>query len=97
MAKRKNQESLGEVIGRLVDLYRLRGGITQVNINNAWPEIVGAQVAQRTDEVLLRGSKLIIRMNNAALRHELHFQREQIRINVNNHLGGEFVKEILLQ
>jgi hypothetical protein len=97
MAKRKNQETLGEVIERIVDLYRLRGGLTQASIVEQWPKIVGTQVAQRTDEVLLRGPKLIIRVSNAALRHELHFQREQIRQNVNEFLGAERVKEILLQ
>jgi hypothetical protein len=95
--KRKNQETLGEVIDRMLDVYRLRSGLTQISIQSEWKTIAGPAIASRTDEVLLRGSKLIIKLSSPALRQELHYQRDQIRSNVNEFVGSEMVKEVLLQ
>lgn len=97
MARKTNQESLGEVIDRMLDYYRLRSGLTQISLQSDWEKIVGSVVANRTEEVLLRGGKLIIRMNSAAMRHELHYQRSEIRDNVNKFIGRDTVKEVLLQ
>jgi hypothetical protein len=97
MARKSNQESLGAVIERLLDVYRLRSGLTEVSIQSEWTKIVGPAIASRTGEVKLKGSKLIIRLNNAALKHELHYQRDQIRSNVNEFIGSEMIKEVVLQ
>lgn len=88
---------MGEVIDRMLDYYRLRSGLTQISLQSDWEKIVGAVIASRTEEVLLRGGKLIIRMNSAAMRQELHYQRSEIRDNVNAFIGRDTVKEVLLQ
>ena len=64
--RKHNQESLGEVIDRMLDVYRLRSGLTELSINSEWSTIAGPAIASRTDEVILRGSKLIIRLNSPA-------------------------------
>lgn len=97
MRRKSNQESLGQVIDRLLEVYRLRSGLTEISIKSDWQKIVGAAIASRTDEVLLRGQRLIVRLNSAALRQELHYQREEIKDNVNRHLGRNAITEVLLQ
>jgi len=96
--KRKtNQESLGQVIDRMLKVYRLKSGLTEIKLKSDWAEIVGPAVAGRTDDIILRGGKLILKLSSAALRQELHYQREDIVRNVNAHLGEDLVKEVLLQ
>ena len=96
--KRKtNQESLGQVIDRMLRVYRLKSGLTEIPLKSDWEKIVGPAVASRTDDILLRGGKLILKLSSAALRQELHYQREDIVRNVNTHLGEDLVKEVLLQ
>ena len=70
MAKQRksNQETLGGVIDRMLDIYKLRSGLTELSIQSDWAKIAGPVIAERTDEILLKGSKLIIRLNSAALR-----------------------------
>ncbi|MDC1222285.1 DUF721 domain-containing protein, partial [Salibacteraceae bacterium] len=72
-------------------------GLTELSIQSEWATIAGPAIAGRTDEVILRGSKLIIRLNSPALRQELHYQREQIKDNVNQFIGRNTVNEILLK
>lgn len=99
MAKQRksNQETLGGVIDRMLDIYKLRSGLTELSIQSDWAKIAGPVIAERTDEILLKGSKLIIRLNSAALRQELHYQREQLMRNVNKHIGQDLVKEVHLR
>ena len=61
--QRKNQESLGQVIERLLDAYKLRSGLTEISIQSEWTAIAGPAIASRTDQVLVSGSKLIVRLN----------------------------------
>lgn len=97
MARKSNQETLGQVIDRMLDVYRLRSGLTELSIQSAWDKIAGEMIAAHTKEVLLRGSMLIVRLDSPALRQELHYQRELIKHNVNRHTGRETVKEVQLQ
>ena len=96
MARKNNQESLGEVINRMLEVYHLRSGLTEVSIRSDWETIVGHVIASRTDEVYLRGQKLVIRLSSAALRQELHYQRSEIAENVNKHFGRKVVTEVEL-
>ena len=97
-SKRKsNQETLGEVIDRMLNAYRLKGGLLELSINNHWKEIVGDAVAAKTVGLKLRGDTLVVSMNSAAMRHELHYQRQDIAANVNAFLQDEVVKQVELR
>lgn len=97
MQRKSNQESLGQVIDRMLKVYRLKSGLTEINLRSDWESIVGSVVAGRTDEILLRGGKLIIKINSAAMRQELHYQRTSIMESVNKYLEEDLIKEVLIQ
>ena len=94
--RRSNQETLGEVIDRMLNVYRLRSGLTEIQLTSDWGTIVGEVVASRTDKLKLYDKVLTIHMSSAAMRQELHYQRTDIIQNINNHFGSEVVKEIRL-
>ena len=95
MKKRKaNQETLGEVIDRMLNVYKLRNGLNEHEIINNWEKIVGPVIASRTDQVKIRGKVLYIKVASAAMRHELHFQKSGIKDNVNEFIGADFITEV---
>lgn len=96
-SRKSNQESLGDVIDRMLDVYKLRSGLTEINIQSDWAKIAGPAIASRTDEVLLKGGNLIIRLSSPTLRQELHFQRQQILENVNTYIGKPIVTKVILK
>lgn len=96
MARKNNQESLGEVIDRLLETYHLKSGLTEITIRSEWETIVGSVIASRTDEVKLRGQKLIVRLNSAALKQELHYQKSDMLENINKHFGRKVITHIEL-
>ena len=95
--RKKNQESLGEVINRMLRVYRLKSGLTETILKSDWEKIVGSLIATHTTDILIRGKKLIIKVNSAALKHELHYQREDIGMNVKQDRQGELVGEVLVE
>jgi predicted nucleic acid-binding Zn ribbon protein len=95
--RKSNQESLGDAIDRLLRVYRLKSGLTETILKSDWEHIVGALIAGHTSEIKLRGSKLIIKVNSAALKQELHYQRDDIQRNVNTHLKEELVDQVIVE
>jgi len=81
----------------MLKVYRLKSGLTETILKSDWEQIVGSLIATHTTDILIRGKKLIIKVNSAALKHELYYQREDISRNVNDHLKEELVEEVLVQ
>ena len=95
MKKRKsNQESLGEVIDRMLNVYKLRSGLTEQEVIKNWEQIVGPVIASRTDAVKIKGTVLYIKVTSAAMRQELHYQKSGIQSNVNEFLRTEFISQV---
>ncbi|MEM6397703.1 MAG: DUF721 domain-containing protein [Bacteroidota bacterium] len=59
-----------------------------------WPNAFGKRVAQQTTELRRRKKTLFVYVNNAALRHELHMLREQIKDRVNEEAGEVWWEEV---
>lgn len=81
----------------MLDAYKLRGGLHQHILRTSWPQVVGPHLAAHTDEVILKGYKLIVKVSSPALKHELHYMRSQIAANANEVLGTTVVTEVVVQ
>ena len=75
----------------------LKTGITNIRIKDLWFELMGSNMTNYTDKVLLKGNTIIISLNNAALREELTYGKEKIRKMMNEELGSEVLKKIVLR
>ena len=81
--KRKFEpQSIGKILDQIVNSEALKTGITNTRIK---------------DKVLLKGNTIIISLNNAALREELTYGKEKIRKMMNEELGSEVLKKIVLR
>ena len=75
----------------------LKTGITNTRIKDLWFELMGSHMTNYTDKVLLKGNTIFISLNNAALREELTYGKEKIRKMINEELGGEVLKKIVIR
>ncbi len=64
---------------------------------DAWGVIAGPQVVAVTDSVWVKGNKLFIKVTSSPWRHELHLQRMQWKMKLNEHLEGDFVDEVIFR
>ena len=96
--KRKfESQSIRKVLDEILNSEALKTGITNTRIKDLWFELMGSQITNYTDKVLLKGNTIIVSLNNAALREELTYGKEKIRKMMNEELGSEVVKKIVLR
>ena len=89
--------SMRDAIQQFLEKSRIKGAIQALQIEDVWAEIMGKTVARYTDKLQILGDKLIITTNVAPLKHELLYQKEKIKLRVNEALGKNVIKEVIVQ
>ncbi|MDX2002685.1 MAG: DUF721 domain-containing protein [Chitinophagales bacterium] len=97
MRLRSNEKTLKEAIQDLVNSYRLKDKMQETRIVTGWEELMGKTIARCTQDVYLQRSTLVICLTNATVRNELLYSREKIKDMVNEFVGEELVKEVVVR
>lgn len=95
--RRSNEQSLAEVIARLVEGSGMRDKLDQLDVTAAWDEVAGPMVARHTTGIRLRRGRLLLRFDSAPLRQEISYGKEMLVERINAHLGREVVREITVE
>lgn len=93
MAERR-LESVSDVLLRVVRGLAIEEKVRSHAIEPAWPRAVGARVAASTRPVQLRSGMLVVEARSAAWLNEASMLREQIRVQLNREMGGDYVREV---
>lgn len=91
------QYSMAQALKQFLNESRIKGDMQAMQIQEAWESIMGKTVARYTDKIRLIDDKLIITTSVGPLRNELIFQKEKIIKRINEIMGGEVVKDLLIQ
>lgn len=89
--------SIGQALQKFLDESRIKGSIQALQIEDVWAEIMGKTIARYTDELKIINQTLFITTHVAPLKHELIFQKEKIKQRVNEALGKNVIKEIVIK
>jgi len=98
MAKRLNNEStIGAVLQQIIQVNKLQPGMDQIDVKEAWRQLMGNGVNTYTKNVVLKGSTLYVELGSAVLREELSHGKSKIIKMINEELGREVVKDVVLR
>jgi hypothetical protein len=98
MAKRlSNESSISEVLKEFIQVNKLEQGMDKVDVEQAWKNLMGKGVNNYTQEVILKGTTLYVKLTSAVLREELSYGRQKIIAMLNEELRKEVVKELVLR
>ena len=98
MAKRKNAGiSLSEGLRAFIKSNKLEKGIDKVNAREAWAKLMGNGVNNYTTAVELYGDTLFVSLSSSVLREELSHGRSKIIAMLNEELGKDLVKKLVLR
>ncbi|MEH6705647.1 MAG: DUF721 domain-containing protein [Galbibacter orientalis] len=98
MAKRRNEYiSLSDALKEFVNENKLETGMDKVDVRNAWQNLMGNGVNNYTTQVQLRQDTLYVSLSSSVLRQELSYGKEKIVKMLNDELGKEIVKSIVLR
>lgn len=95
MAK-SNEVSLGAAIQSVLTEFNLRHGVYEAKIEAMWSELMGNTIANHTSNISLKGDRLYLTVDSAALRNELFYSRIKIRDVVNKELGKDIIKDVFI-
>ncbi len=97
MPKRKNEQTLKQVLHQLLDAYRLRAKFNEAKIVDCWEQLMGKAIANRTQYIYVRNGTLYLKLTSASLKQELFYAKEKIINLINKELGEEYVKEVVFR
>jgi hypothetical protein len=89
-----NQATVGELIDKLMKAYRLDGKLKEMDVIEAWGEMMGIAVANRTKQIQIRNKTLFLTMDSAVMRDELSYGKTVIIERVNQKAGFEMINDV---
>ncbi len=99
MEKSKNRfetKTLKEVLKDVISQKPLKKGVENIRICNSWEEVMGNNIKTYTSQVRYSHNILYVNLLSAPLKVELKYKLELIKDRLNIHLGGKFIKKVVL-
>ena len=98
MAKPKiNNLNMSEALNEFIKANKLEKGINKVNASDAWANLMGNGVNNYTTAIELRNETLYVSLSSSVLREELSHGRSKIIAMLNEELGKELIKKLVLR
>lgn len=89
--------SMQQALQQFLKQSRLKGGMQALQITDVWENIMGKTIAKYTDKIEIIQGTLFIHSQVAPLKNELLYQKEKIIERVNEALGEQVVKEVVIR
>lgn len=95
--KRHNEESLKDVINRLLKAYGLEEGYLNTVLINSWPVVMGKMIATKTTDLYINKGVLFVKLTSAPLKHELSQGKEKVVKLLNDHVGQHVISDVVFK
>lgn len=79
MSKRDNEaHKLKDLIPQMLQENKLKKGMDQIYVKEAWVEVMGKGVANYTDSISLKNRTIYVKLSSSTLREELNYGKDKI-------------------
>lgn len=97
MAKRQNESAaIKDLMGSFIKENNLSKGMKKISVKESWEQLMGNGVVSYTEKVELKGATLYVKLSSSVLREELSYGKEKIIGMMNDALGTQEIKKLLL-
>ena len=98
MAKRNNDnQPIEDILKEFVKTNNLQSGLDKVNVREAWANLMGNGVNNYTTAIELKHEVLYVQLSSSVLREELSYGNEKIVKMLNESIGKDVVKKLVLR
>ncbi|MEH6538074.1 MAG: DUF721 domain-containing protein [Psychroserpens sp.] len=98
MAKRHNENlPISDILKEFVEANKLQSGLDKVDVREAWVKMMGNGVNNYTTDVTLDRDVLYIGLSSSVLREELSYGKQKIIDMLNESMGKEVIKKLVLR
>jgi predicted nucleic acid-binding Zn ribbon protein len=95
--KKYNDLPISEVLKQLVEKNNWKEKLFQNKVKEIWVLKMGTTINSYTKEIRLRRQKLFITIGPAPLRQELTYSKTKIIDLLNEELGEEYIKDVIIR
>jgi len=95
--KRENYVKIDELLHRFVKEFGLESGLQRSSVFSAWDQVVGLKFSKLITNKFYKDNKLYCSVSSSVARDQLFVRRLQIKNQINELLGKEYVTEIILK
>ena len=88
---------MGDAIRQFLQQSRLKGSIQALQIEEVWEKVMGKTISRYTDNLKVINKTLFITTSVGPLKQELLYQKEKIKLRVNEALGEKVIEEVVIQ
>lgn len=97
MDRNQDKLSLKEALQQFIKANKLQAGMDRIDAREAWVQLMGNGVNHYTTSVELKGETLYVSLSSSVLREELSHGKTKIIQMLNEELGKEMIKKIVLR
>jgi hypothetical protein len=98
MARRDNEStSMKDALSAFIQKNKLEKGMDKVDAREAWIRLMGNGVNNYTTEIELRFDTLYVSLSSSVLREELSLGKSKIIRMINEEIGKDLVKKLVLR
>lgn len=95
--RRSEIQSLGSAIKDYLKEKKMEVKIAEIDAVNLWESIIGVQIARATSSIYIKDGVLYIHLKSSIVRNELFMMRNDIMRVMNQRIGSNVVKSIVLK
>lgn len=95
--RRQKTVLIGEVFKEYLKETGLDQGVLRMNVFEAWDSVVGEKFKEYTLDKYFKNGRLICRISSSSAKTQLFMNRIVITQRMNEILGGEVVKTLILK
>ncbi len=98
MAKRNNNIlNISDALKDFVKSNKLEKGLDKVHVRESWSKLLGNGVDNYTTAIELKNDVLYVQLSSSVLREELSYGKEKIIKMLNEELGKQLIKKLILR
>lgn len=95
--QRRNEQSISEILREYLKISQLDNVVFSDRIAKIWEETLGADIAAATDRIFLQSGYLFVNLKSPSLKTELMMRRTMIANRLNEKLGRQIIKSVVIR
>lgn len=95
--KKKNDLSLQDAMRDMLREYRLKPQLDENRVKALWEKLMGKTIATYTSQIAVRKNVLYLTILSAPLKHELSYAKDKIITLVNEEMGEEYIRDVVIR
>jgi predicted nucleic acid-binding Zn ribbon protein len=94
---RGQTEPVGSILREYLKAYDIENKLNEVRLIDSWPDVVGIQIAKRTEKLLVKNRVLFVYLKSSIVRAELLRIREALPEALNKKAGANVIDDIVIR